>query len=248
MYNISALLFPNRCICCGKICTDRFFCKHCAGSLSMITKKLCDRCGLPVSLCCCKQNFYYFRSVISCFENDGEARQAFYRFKFGGYRPAARYFTDAMAAQVERLYDGITFDFVSAVPTHRKTVRERGYDQTRLLAKQLARRLDLPFSEMLYQPKLTPKQHLAAGVQARFDNIRGKYRLRRGISAAGKTVLLVDDIKTTGATLSECARELKLAGAEEVYCVTALSTFPRPRELTGKMPPDRKMDQSSGCF
>ena len=132
MYNISALLFPNRCICCGKICTDRFFCKHCAGSLSVITKKLCDRCGLPVSLCCCKQNFYYFRSVISCFENDGEARQAFYRFKFGGYRPAARYFTDAMAAQVERLYDGITFDFVSAVPTHRKTVRERGYDQTRL--------------------------------------------------------------------------------------------------------------------
>lgn len=227
MHKIGALIFPNRCICCGRICTDRFFCKDCDGKIQRIDRKLCERCGLPVSICCCKRNFYYFRSVISCFENADDAKTAFYRFKFGGHRAAAVYFTNAMTALVKERYRDISFDLVTAVPSHPKTVRERGYDQVLPLAKQLAANLKLPFKALLTQPEFTVKQHDSAGTAARFSNVRDKYRARSDGSVAGKTVLLIDDIKTTGATLSECARELKLAGAEEVYCVTALTTYPK---------------------
>lgn len=163
------------------------------------------------------------------FENTDELRTSFYRFKFGGHYVAGGYYAKEMAALAERRYDIASLDLITAVPTHFLTVSERGYDHTAALAREMAKTLELPFMKTLWQPKRGVKQHDTKGVAARFDNVRHKYRPRHGIDLTGKTVLLVDDIQTTGATVSACARELKLMGAERVCAITALVTLPKPK-------------------
>lgn len=225
-----SIIYPNRCICCGKIIKDKYFCENCRGSIKPIELKTCDDCGLPLSLCSCKFNFYYFRGMVSCFENADKTRDAFYDFKFKDQYLSGGYFAGEMARRVKSKYFDVDFDFACTVPSHRSTVNERGYDQTEVLAKKMAKLLKIPFKRALCQPKRTVKQHETEGIEGRYSNVRGKYRVRKGADIKNKKILLADDIKTTGATLSECARELMLAGADEVYAVTALITFPNKKD------------------
>lgn len=223
------LLYPDRCLSCDRVTVKRHFCAHCTPFVP-IEKKTCERCGLPIALCRCRWNFYYYDAVYAVFENTDTVRTAFYRFKFGGHYVAGRYYAKEMAALAQRRYNIAEFDLITAVPTHRSTIRERGYDHTAVLARELAKELSVPFEKTLWQPKRGPKQHLTKRLEQRFENVRDKYRPRRGVDLTGKTVLLVDDIETTGATMSACARELKLLGAERVLAITALMTFPKKKQ------------------
>lgn len=220
-----SLLFPNHCICCGRIIPQRYFCKSCKDLFVPIKLKTCEKCGLPLKSCDCKWNFYYFDKVISVFENYGSAKQAFYGFKFGSHLLSGEYFADKMAERIIEKYNDITFDFVTAVPTYINSVKERGYDQTAMLAKKIAKHLKIKYKKTLYQPRLTLKQHESDSFKDRYNNVKNKYKILKSANLHEKTVLLIDDIKTTGATLSECARELKLAGTEKVFAATALITY-----------------------
>ncbi len=217
-------LYPNRCLSCDRILPEGNFCKECSPFLA-IEEQTCRKCGLPKNNCRCKWYFYYFDELHAPFENEGSVKQAFYRYKFGGLAVSANYFANEMAAVVNRFYDVAEIDYITAVPTHYSTRLERGYDHTARLARSLGKALSIPFRSTLCQPRKSAKQHEANGVEQRFDNVREKYRLCRRVQLKDKTVLLVDDIVTTGATLSACARLLKLAGAKEVYAVSALITF-----------------------
>ena len=112
------------------------------------------------------------------------------------------------------------YDLVTWVPLSRRRLRERGYDQARLLAKATAKELGLPLTPTLHKQRNTQPQSGTGDAAKRRANITGAYRMKRGADVAGKRVLLIDDIVTTGATLSECARVLGKAGAEQVVCAT----------------------------
>ena len=96
----------------------------------------------------------------------------------------------------------------------------RGFNQSKILAEKIGEKLNLPVLDILYRNKSKTDQHDIKNPKERFKNVEGLYGAKGKVN--GKNILLVDDIKTTGATLNECAKQLILSGADNVYCVTGL--------------------------
>lgn len=219
------LIYPNRCIVCNRICSDKYFCKDCNRSLTAFTVKLCPKCGAPKKHCTCKFNFYYFKEITCAFENSGLAKQSFYRFKFAQNLYNSNYFSENMIDFIKRDFNGIDFDYVTAIPMSRQKKYKRGYNQAEILAKKISCGINVKYVSLLTRNKYAQTQHKLLSYNERFLNVKDSFKVTDEKFVKGKTILLIDDIMTTGATLSEAARQLKLSGADEVYCATALKTI-----------------------
>lgn len=154
----------------------------------------------------------------------GDVRHSHHRYKFSGVRAYAGTYGLLMSQCATDRLDG-NFDVVCWSPLSRKRLRRRGYDQSELLAREVAKQLDLPVEPLLDKIRDTPPQSGQTDAAARRANVLGAYRMKPDKLAAGKRVLLVDDVVTTGATLSECARVLRTAGAARV-CGVVLAVTP----------------------
>lgn len=219
------IFYPYHCLCCGKIIAEKYFCKDCCGAVQPIKKKICSDCGMLEKDCVCKWNFYYFDEMISCFEGTEDTKKAFYSYKFYDNYVGGEFFANEMSKRVRTKSFEYDIDLITAVPSHCSAASERQYDPVKYLAKYISNAEKIPFNQVLVQPKKVEKQHESKRFEDRYINVKNKYRVRKNANLDGKTVLLVDDIKTTGATLSECARELKLAGAQKVIAVSAVTIF-----------------------
>ena len=165
--------------------------------------------------------------VTFFYEND--LRESFLRYKFSGRDFYGKIYGRWMADRILETL-GRAFDFVSWVPVSRKRLHRRGYDQSEILARVIAKKLALPMYPALQKhAERGPQSHLHDAAQ-RLQNASGAFSMAPGASVSGKRILLIDDIVTTGATLSECCRVLKLAGAKRVSC--ALFASPRERWTT----------------
>ena len=203
------LLYPPKCAFCRKLVTDRrMLCPDCERALPVPEKEKQSKkiSGLAV----CLSPLYY----------TGDVRQSLHRYKFQGAAAYYRIYAELMAACARE--HGLTADLVTWVPLSRKRLRSRGYDQARLLAEEVAGRLGLPCEQTLEKIRNNPAQSGTSGAEERQKNVLGVYRAVT--SFAGEHVLLVDDIVTTGATLSEAAKELLNAGAEQVSGLTLART------------------------
>lgn len=229
LHKIITLFYPNHCLICNRLTSNKYFCKNCKEP-ELLSVKLCPNCGSPLKYCSCKFYFYYFDKAVTCFEKANEAETAFYSFKFGQNLLGASYFGEVMADKASKSFGGANIDYVTSVPMHRLKKHSRGYNQSELLARKIAKINNLKYKTLLIQPKATPIQHKASSISERFDNVRDKYKVKNDKVLKNKTVLLVDDIMTTGATISECARQLKLSGCEKVYVITALKTFKKHKK------------------
>ena len=146
-------------------------------------------------------------------------RESHHRYKFQGSslysKSYAPYVADCITAHCAGRYDLITW-----VPLSKKRLRKRGYDQAKLLAADTAKALGTKAVATLKKAKDTAAQSELGGKDERRANISGAYEILDKALIAEKRILLIDDIATTGSTLSECARCLLMAGAEEVLCAT----------------------------
>lgn len=211
------LFLPARCLCCGRaVRPERLFCPGCVPALPK--EPLSREFPLPGggSL-----------AVAACFPYEKGFRRTLHRLKFQEERALARPLGTLMAEAASSL--GEDFDGVTWVPMSPQKLRRRGYNQSELLAKAVAKELGLPAWDLLEQVRETDTQHNLTRAQ-RADNVRGAYQAKG--AALGKRVLLVDDIVTTGATLRACAQGLYGAGAQKVCAVCAANTaFSRREEL-----------------
>ena len=223
---------PKTCVCCGEIIEEEeMLCDYCREMILRCDPlKRCRRCGMVKRDCVCNSRLFFFNGCIAPFVNTDFARDAMYRFKFASKLFAADFFAREMALCVVNEYRDITFDAICYVPMFRKKQRKRGYNQSRLLAEKLAEILHLPVRhDLLICRRLSKPQH-ELDAKRRMENVLGLYACKG--DAEGATLLLVDDIKTTGATLNECAKQLVIGGASAVWCVTALAT--EKRKTKGK--------------
>jgi ComF family protein len=153
-------------------------------------------------------------AVALCYE--GEVKTCIRRYKFHGAEHLAPVLGERLAAAVDAQL-GRDFDLVTWAPLGKKRLRQRGYDQARLLAGEVAKRMNLPQAATLEKRRDTAQQSTLTA-QARQKNAKNVYRLKPGTSVRGKRILLIDDVTTTGSTLGACAQVLMEQGAAYVAC------------------------------
>ncbi len=215
------LLFPRRCPGCGALAGRSGICAQCAPTLHPIAGPVCPRCGREHCRCDPSHPPAYDR-LVGVYYYD-QVERGIHTFKFDGRAGMALPYAQAMAAQLGRLLPGARYDWVVAVPMHPKKERARGYNQAALLAREIARTLRTPILFGALRQQQNSTQHFASSPAERLQRAEASIvpdrvdRLRR---AAGKRILLVDDIATTGATLGRCASLLRAAGACEIDCIT----------------------------
>ncbi len=216
---IRRVWFPHHCFLCGEVLyPHQRLCADCVEKAPYILPPVCEKCGRSKDDCRCGKRRRAFARCVSPFYHKGVAAQGIYTLKNRGYHVTVEGLAEEMAEAVRREYGGIPFDLVTSVPLHKRDRTERGFDQAQKLGQALARRLNLPYGTVLTKITRTAPQKELKAIQ-RTGNLLGVFDVCADVS--GKTVLLVDDVITTGATLDECAKMLKIFGADEVYAVTA---------------------------
>jgi len=211
------LLFPQWCVGCGR--QGDYICRSCRQSLLPITPPVCPRCGRPqpISGLCpgCASRPAEIDGIRSPFIFDGVMRQAIHELKYRNLR--------ALAAPLAGLLHDYLIDnpvpgeVLVPVPLHRRRWRERGYNQSGLLSRELGRLTGLlVVDDCLVRQKQAPPQARTASVSERQSNVVGAFACCDG-RLRDKQVLLLDDVATSGATLDACAGALKSAGAASVW-------------------------------
>lgn len=216
------LLEPWTCLICGSP-SDDLLCEGCRGDIYPIRPPLCPLCGLPYppgtpEHPCgpCKKGTYPFLHR-SYGLHEGSLREAIHLFKYRGLKalvePLGTMLLEAYGAL------GASPDLLVPIPLTPQRARERGFNQSLLLCRWLSKRVGVPVRDVLLKLKDTPPQASLSG-QERRRNLKGAFAVGDPRAVVGRRVLLVDDVFTTGTTLSEAARALLKAGAAEVYALT----------------------------
>ena len=202
------LIYPPRCAFCRRLLSGR-------------EKGVCRFCRPKLPYVPADGQVQHFRNVDKCLSPlyyHGSVKDSLHRYKFGGATAYADIYSEFIVKCIDENH--ISCDSITWVPLSRRRLRRRGYDQAELLAKLIAKHLGQSPVRLLKKQRDTPPQSKTGSVEKRRANIAGAYACLRPELVQGKQVLLVDDIVTTGATLSEAARVLKKAGAKEVICAT----------------------------
>jgi len=212
------LFFPPRCVGCGEVGT--WLCEGCHSQIEFIQPPLCPRCGRPTPegrLCfLCRRDHLQIDGIRAVAYLEGPLRKAIHRFKYDGLRDLAVLLGRLLGAYLER--DPLPVEAIVPVPLHPKRLRERGYNQSALLARQLGERTGLPVLEgsLLRVRETAPQVELSA--RERKENVRGAFSCADE-RLAGKRVLLIDDVCTTGATLEACSIALAQQGPRSVWAL-----------------------------
>ncbi len=215
-------LYPNKCAGCKKIIPkDKVWCDECKDALVYPKySKHCRVCFQQKEFCTCKKHPKFYRSAVSAFEYKDSAKQAVVRMKKINKDKTFDFFAQEMANTVNKRFKNVEFDAVLPVPMHSSKRRKRGFNQSEMLAHHLCEKLDVPLeTNLLFQSKNTKSQHTLKYKQ-RLSNVKDAYKTKE-IQTDYKTLLLVDDVLTSGATLNECAKQLRINGVQNVYCITA---------------------------
>ncbi len=199
------LLFPPKCPFCRRILDSPGVCDTCRKELPWTEEHEAVREGTD-SLRCAAPLWY-----------EGKVREAILRLKFYGAAATAETLGALMAQCAAEHLSG-EFDLVTWVPVSRKRRWKRGYDQAELLARAVCRAWGVKPVALLRKTMNNPAQSGLKEDAARRANVLGVYEMRPGAEVSGRRVLLIDDVCTTGATLTECSKALREAGADAVVC------------------------------
>jgi len=214
--NLLQLLFPERCLLCRsllKTVSDRPLCPKC-DHIALPVGVVCPHCGAygnkNSSPCGCRQNGYALQGLFALSFYEGRWRILLHNLKYRGRLSLARPLGRWLAREL-MLQGCFIPQIVVPVPLHYSRERERGFNQSALLARQVAKELHIPFSELLIRNRETESQTKISR-RERLLNVRGAFSCRSELKA-GAQILLIDDIFSTGATLKEAAYCLQCRGA-----------------------------------
>ncbi|HZK22286.1 MAG TPA: ComF family protein [Oscillospiraceae bacterium] len=221
---VLSLFFPKRCEFCDNVIDFRLCeCKKCSDSVDKITGEVCLLCGFIKKDCVCLNHKHYYKAVAAPFYYEGAAGKAIRRLKHKHDEKAVKMFAKEMERIFDENFSNLVYDLITSVPLSKKSYNSRGYNQAELLAREFAKGVKLPYKETLVKTYETKPQHTLSKTE-RTGNLIGIFEPFIGNIQKGKRIILVDDVKTTGATLNECAKTLLIAGADEVICICAAIT------------------------
>ncbi len=229
---ILKLIYPQRCVFCGELLnlnSREAVCEKC-GNIGRLEYKTCILCRRELEnksnpICGkCMSKLGVFSDGISLYKYK-DVRDAILSFKYSGMKRRGIAFGKIMGYAVKdsntRL---ITADVIIPVPISRERFKERGYNQSDVLAKEISKEIGTKYiSDMLIRTKNTVPQNSLNEIERRM-NVFNAFKLNEKYNVEGKKIIIVDDIFTTGSTLNECGKTLKKAGAEELFYLTLAKT------------------------
>jgi len=235
------IIYPPRCPVCMEFLLngDRWnndnpksICTECRAGFQEINSPLCPICGIPFTsgeqdnhLCeACLRNKPFYDRIAAPYLYKGTIVPAIHRFKYGQKRVLADYLGPLLADFAACLFTEINGAITMPVPLHPKRLRERGFNQSLLLAGYVANELKtgLDFLSLIRLRYTSPQTGLIKN--ERKKNVSGAFKVINPDAVKGKTIFMIDDVATTGNTLNECARTLKMAGCREVFCLVIART------------------------
>ena len=201
------LLWPRNCEICGRPVDReaRYICAECLNRIPFVRPE---------------DGMYEIDDAASAVRFECETREIINGYKFKNSIWLRDDFVDWIEAAARSRFDVAAIDAVIAIPTTLSHRINRGYNQSALLAEPLAKRLDRRFLGRAVARTGHPKRQSSLSEEERAENVKGTFVVREPSLVRGRTILLVDDIMTTGSTLSECVKTLKAAGAWRVWSVT----------------------------
>ncbi len=225
-FGLVDLLFPRLCSSCtNKLqASDRYICKSCYDKIGWIKEGICSGCGRELEgarFCLdCKNNNYQFDKARAITRYDTPMNTLIKKFKYNERAELCGFFADMISEHIKNcdLYKEIKF--ILAVPLHKSKYRDRGYNQSSLIAEKVADKCDLfILRDNLLRIKNTRSQ-IGLTYRQRVANMKNAFGVFNPHELEGISVILIDDVFTTGATTSECAKTLKESGCREVFVIT----------------------------
>ena len=219
-------LFTRRCKWCGEVTDVRVdVCECCKDALARIEGDACLYCGWKIEDCVCNKQKHFYKYICSPLYYEGAAKKAVLRLKSKGEAEVVEMLADEMSECLKERFDGYDFEICTSVPASKKSLKERGFNQSELLAKAVSENSGIPYAPVLKKLRDTEPQHSLPRIK-RSGNLLGVFSLNEACETdiTDMRILLIDDICTTGATLNECAKTLLIGGAAEVFCLTAAVT------------------------
>lgn len=223
----SDLFFPPVCGLCGRPVMDAetALCESCMNDVRIIPEPLCRQCGRPVvgldsagaGFCGnCLTHPPAYEKARYATEYTGELRKALIGFKFSARLQAGKPLGALLVQGFSRFFEARGFDLIVPIPLHRRRLAARGYNQSVILAERLSRSIGVPVGRTCFRKvRDTPPQTSLSRAE-RLTNLRGSFQVARPEEIEGRSVLIVDDVATTGSTIAEAARTIRRAGASRV--------------------------------
>jgi len=207
------LFFPLSCLNCGKKIRKDYLCLPCQNQIKLLSP---PDCYTQIKI---NRNYRNGFTVISSCNYRGAAKALIHSFKYRHCDFLADTLSRLMIKQLNQAgFNPKNYDFIVPVPLNRYKLKQRGYNQAKLLAKQLAKYLKIPLKDDIISSKYIKDSQTKLSPKKRKENVKGKFRVKNDMK--NKKIVLVDDVLTTGATLSACWQSLKEKGAEIIYPVT----------------------------
>ena len=221
---IAAAFDPRwTCAVCGREnFGEKYICEECEKKLPFIGENRCAHCGRPLAAAApvcdtCRNRLTEIDGCRSVFRYAGAVETLIKKFKYGGGKWLAEGFAEYLAALFGE--SGFEADAAVSVPMLEKDEKRRGYNQTKLLAEAFSALTGIPAEDPLRKKRLTARQAALAG-KDRLKNLIDAFRVKDKTLTEGKSILILDDVTTTGATLQAVAAALKKGGAKRVYALT----------------------------
>jgi ComF family protein len=223
------LIYPELCQLCREqraSAREGFVCAKCWSHVRFIRAPFCERCGLPypgdltTAFECtnCREMELHFSSARSAVVAKTVVLEAIHRFKYQRALWFENFLADLLVREAAPVLRGQNWDHIAPVPLHPLKLREREFNQAARLAAPLATAAGIPLNEKILERIAPTATQTLLTREQRATNMKNAFAVRRGVDLAGKRIILVDDVFTTGATTNACARALRGAGAADV-CV-----------------------------
>jgi ComF family protein len=215
------IIFPCECVYCGDLISSSQY--HLCQECHTLLKELNDGCpvcsGVIIDGICtiCSDRKFYPSVNRTLFGYENVSKTAIHSLKFDGIKHIYKIFIPYILKQIEYLNERI--DIITSVPMSRKKMIKRGYNQSELIAKEVAKQTGIEFCEILKENRRA-KQQRSLNYDERFINVIDRYKTIKNNKFEDKVVLIIDDVFTTGATINECSRKLILSGAAKIFSIT----------------------------
>ena len=226
---LQEIIYPRYCLICHKKIAahnpKELICAECLEKIIPNIPPFCRRCGRHISaqgICddCAKINFHFDRAWASC-RYDGAAREMLHSFKYKTKTGLGRSLSQLLINFVKNYHLPVSAcDYVIPVPLSPTKLREREFNQAAILAEELAKYFELKLLDNNLKRIRNTASQTELDKHKRWQNIQGVFGLKDPGALKEKTILLIDDVLTTGATASEAAKTLKNAGASSVFVLT----------------------------